>query len=56
MALNSTKHHNPSLLESIGQKVQTAAQVAGTLKGIWDAGKAIYTIGRPALALAAGLL
>ena len=34
---------NPSTLESIGQKVQQGAEIVGTLKGIYDTGKMIYS-------------
>lgn len=40
-------HHRsyrpPSTIESIGQKVKNAAEFAGTIKGIWDTGKVIYS-------------
>ena len=32
----------PSMLTGIGQKVQQAAEIAGTLKGIYDVGSALY--------------
>ena len=31
------------LLENVGQKVKNAAERAGTVKGIWDVGKMIYS-------------
>ena len=31
------------LLENVGQKVKNAAEIAGTVKGIWDVGKMIYS-------------
>lgn len=37
------RSYQPSLLENIGQKVKTAGEIAGTLKGIYDVGKSIYT-------------
>ena len=36
------QHNNPSNMESIGQKVKSVAEIAGTLKGIWDIGSSIY--------------
>ena len=33
---------NPTMLENIGQKVQQGAEIVGTLKGIYDAGKVVY--------------
>ena len=47
---------NPSTLESIGQKVQQGAEIVGTLKGIYDAGKMIYSGVRLAAPMAMALL
>ena len=35
--------YQPSMLESVGQKVKTVAEIAGAAKGIWDIGRMIYT-------------
>ena len=53
---NLHKHQRPSLLSSIGQKVKTCLEIAGTVKGIYDIGRSIYgayQVARPALAAAA---
>ena len=57
------RNRRPSMLEQIGNKVKSVAEIAGTAKGIYDAGKYIYGIGRtlgpyigPALRGAATLL
>ena len=34
---------NPNILENIGQKATQGAEIAGTLKGIYDNGKMLYT-------------
>ena len=34
---------NPTMLENVGQKVQQGAEILGTLKGIYDAGKVVYS-------------
>ena len=31
------------LLENVGQKVKSAAEIAGAVKGIWDVGKMVYS-------------
>ena len=51
--------YQPSMLESVGQKVKTVAEIAGAAKGIWDIGRMIYTGAQtlgPALGVAATLL
>ena len=55
---NLHKHQRPSLLSSIGQKVKTGLEIAGTVKGIYDLGKSIYSAYRVAAPLitAAGAL
>ena len=35
------KHVN--ILENVGEKVKHAAELAGTVKGIWDVGKMVYS-------------
>ena len=37
------QQHQGSQLESIGHKVRTVAEIAGTMKGAWDLGYAIYS-------------
>jgi hypothetical protein len=49
-------NRNPSLLERIGQKVRGAAEVAGTLHGIYQAGKTIYQVGQAVAPLVGALL
>jgi hypothetical protein len=49
----------PSLVARIGEKVRNAAEIAGALKGIYDIGRTIYTVGRtvaPYVASAAAVL
>ncbi len=31
------------LLENVGQKVKSAAEIAGAVKGIWDVSKMVYS-------------
>ena len=31
------------LLENVGQKIKSAAELAGAVKGAWDVGKMIYS-------------
>lgn len=50
---NSNYQHQPSLMESIGSKVKTGMQIAGTVKSIWDVGRSLYH-GAQALAPVAG--
>ena len=33
---NTSRHTKPSWLTRLGNKVKTAAELAGTAKGIWD--------------------
>ena len=38
------KHHNkPTCWQNVGNKFKTAAHVAGTVKGVIDAGRTIYS-------------
>ena len=46
----------PTMLESIGQKVQQGAEIVGALKGIYDAGKMIYSGARVVAPMAMALL
>ena len=41
-------HHKqqPSLLQSIGNKVKNAAEFIAMAKGAWDIGRSIYDAGR----------
>ena len=42
--LQNFRHHkHVGLLENVGQKVKNAAEIAGTVKGIWDVGKMAYS-------------
>jgi hypothetical protein len=59
--LNShfTHGRRPSFIEGIGQKVKSAAEVAATLKGIYDVGKVLYNGAmaiRPAIQAASVLI
>ena len=47
---------NPTMLESIGQTVQQGAELVGTLKGIYDAGKMIYSGAKVVAPMAMALL
>ena len=40
---NFRHHKHVGLLENVGQKVKHAAEIAGTVKGIWDVGKMVYS-------------
>ena len=40
---NFRNNSHVNLLEHVGQKVKNAAEIAGTVKGIWDVGKMIYS-------------
>ena len=40
--LHNSNYQAPSFWQSIGNKVKTGAEVAGTMKGIWDVGRAVY--------------
>ena len=40
---NFRNNSHVNLLENVGQKVKNAAEIAGTVKGIWDVGKMIYS-------------
>jgi len=39
---NASRHSKPSCLTRMGNKVKSAAELAGTAKGIWDVGRGIY--------------
>jgi hypothetical protein len=50
---------NPSFLNGIGQKVKDISELVGTVKGIWNVGKAVYAgyqVAAPYLAAAALLV
>ena len=47
---------NPGMLENIGQKVKTGAEIVGTLKGIYDTGKMLYSGYKFAAPIVAALL
>ncbi len=56
---NIQKYQRVSTLDSIGDKVKKAAEIAGTIKGIWDTGKLIYQTVSPVIGpaiAAAGML
>jgi hypothetical protein len=40
------RNRKPSTLESIGNKIRSVAELAGTAKGIYDAGRALYSFGQ----------
>ena len=40
---NLHSNQRPSFLSDLGNKVRTVAEIAGTAKGIYDAGKMAYT-------------
>jgi len=37
------RRQNQSFMSNIGSKVKQAAEIAGTLKGLYDVGKMLYT-------------
>ena len=45
---NLRKNLKPSLLDGIGQKVRSVAEIVGTANGLYDVGKGLYTFGRMA--------
>jgi hypothetical protein len=40
---NHRKHHHVGLIQGIGHKVKHLAEIAGTVKGLYDTGRTIYT-------------
>ena len=44
------KNEKPSMFASIGHKIKSVAEVAGTIKTIYDIGKGVATTVGPALA------
>ncbi len=40
---NVKNNSHVGLLEHVGQKVKNAAEIAGTIKRIWDVGKMVYS-------------
>ena len=40
---NFRNNSHVNLLEHVGQKVKSAAEIAGAVKGIWDVGKMVYS-------------
>ena len=47
--LNNFRNHNkyqPSMLQSIGNKVKNAAEFIALAKGAWDIGRSIYHAGQ----------
>ena len=52
----TTQPRQRGLGEKVIGYVETAAQAAGALKGVWEAGKMLYDGGRAAYAVAQPLL
>ena len=46
MNYRNNKHHG--LSQGLGQKIRNIAEMAGTVKGIYDTSKAVYAIGQAA--------
>ena len=42
----NNKHHG--LSQGLGQKIKNIAELAGTVKGIYDTSKAVYSLGQMA--------
>ena len=42
----NNKHHG--LSQGLGQKIKNIAELAGTVKGIYDTGRAVYSLGQMA--------
>ena len=40
--LNFRHYKHVNLLENVGEKVKHAAELAGTIKGIYDLGRGVY--------------
>ncbi len=40
---NFSNNRHVELLESVGQKVKNAVELAGAVKGVWDVGKMVYS-------------
>ena len=45
---NHSKHKHSGFLHGLGQKVQNLAELAGTVKGIYDTGKTVFSLARAA--------
>lgn len=56
---NHNKHKHGGFLHGLGQKVKNLAELAGTVKGIYDTGRTVYSLAQAAspyvLPLLAGL-
>jgi len=56
---NHSKQKHTGFLHGIGQKVKNLAELAGTVKGIYDTGRTVYSLAQAAspyvLPLLAGL-
>jgi len=50
-SLQNFRHHKrqPSFWEGLGSKVRNVAEVVGTAKGLYDAGKFIYSAAQAAM-------
>ena len=46
--LNYTNNTHHGMSGGLGQKIQNIAKLAGTVKGIYDTGRAVYSIARVA--------
>ena len=53
--LHPNTRSSPSMLSNIGQKIQHAAEFAGSLKGIYDLGKMAYNGFKAAAPAVAGV-
>ena len=42
------KTHHVGLMQGIGQKIKNLIEIGGTIKGIYDTGKAVYAAGQAA--------
>ena len=43
---NFRNHQRPTFLEDVGNKVRQGIEIAGTAKGLYEAGKFLYHTGR----------
>jgi len=60
-SFHNFRHHKrqPTFWESMGSKIRNVAEVVGTAKGLYDAGKFLYSAGQavtPYIASTAALL
>ena len=45
---NYRNNRHNGLSQGLGQKIKNIAELAGTVKGIYDTGRAVYSIGQMA--------